>query len=136
MTSPPVPRPESTIDLTDIEKRDLVTLIQAGTPLPEKYRFLRFEDKREVELVWNGKTRDVCATVLPFQTLEHVDEPRVEIKTSPQHEMFDARGRQTKGWTNKMIWGYNKLILSSLKGDWHLRQQHRDHRAGERWVTL
>jgi hypothetical protein len=24
--------------------------------LPEKYRFLLFEDKREVELVWNGKT--------------------------------------------------------------------------------
>ena len=81
-----------------------------------------FEDKREVELVWNGKTRDVCTTVLPFQTLEHVDEPRVETKTSPQHEMFDARGRQTKGWTNKLIWGDNKLILSSLKSG-PLREQ-------------
>ena len=29
----------STIDLTDAEKRDLVALIQAGKPLPEKYRF-------------------------------------------------------------------------------------------------
>ena len=117
-----MPRPESTIDLTDAEKRDLVTLIQAGKALPEKYRFLLFEDKREVELVWNGKTRDVCTTVLPFQTLEHVDEPRVETKTSPQHEMFDARGRQTKGWTNKLIWGDNKLILSSLKSG-PLREQ-------------
>ena len=27
----------------------------AGKPLPEKYRFMLFEDKREVELVWNGK---------------------------------------------------------------------------------
>src|ERR1019366_2426930 len=26
-----------------------------------------------------------------------------------------ARGRQLKGWTNKLIWGDNKLILSSLK---------------------
>ena len=117
-----MPRPESTIDLTDAEKRDLVTLIQAGKALPEKYRFVLFEDKREVELVWNGKTRDVCTTVLPFQTLEHVDEPRVETKTSPQHEMFDARGRQTKGWTNKLIWGDNKLILSSLKSG-PLREQ-------------
>src|SRR5208337_2617640 len=25
------------------------------------------------------------------------------------------RGRQSKGWTNKLIWGDNKLILSSLK---------------------
>jgi site-specific DNA-methyltransferase (adenine-specific)/adenine-specific DNA-methyltransferase len=27
----------------------------------------------------------------------------------------DARGRQLKGWTNKLIWGDNKLVLSSLK---------------------
>ena len=30
--------------------------IEADKPLPDKYRFLLFEDKREVELVWNGKT--------------------------------------------------------------------------------
>jgi len=100
-------------DLTDAEKRDLTQLIQAGKPLPEKYRFILFEDKREVELVWNGKNRDVCTTVLPFQTLEHVDEPRTETRV--QHELFDSRGRQSKGWTNKLIWGDNKLILSSLK---------------------
>lgn len=100
-------------DLTDAEKRDLTQLIQAGKPLPEKYRFLLFEDKREVELVWNGKNRDVCTTVLPFQTLEHVDEPRTETKVN--YELFDTRGRQAKGWTNKLIWGDNKLILSSLK---------------------
>lgn len=29
--------------------------------------------------------------------------------------MFDKRGRQQTGWTNKLIWGDNKLILSSLK---------------------
>ena len=27
----------------------------------------------------------------------------------------DERGRQLKGWTNKLIWGDNKLVLSSLK---------------------
>jgi site-specific DNA-methyltransferase (adenine-specific)/adenine-specific DNA-methyltransferase len=107
-------------DLSDAEQRDLVTLIQQGKALPEKYRFLLFEDRREVELVWNGKTRDVCTTVLPFQTLEHVDEPRAETKT--QGELFDSRGRQLRGWTNKLIWGDNKLILSSLKSG-ALRQQ-------------
>ncbi|MGH7227525.1 MAG: site-specific DNA-methyltransferase, partial [Gemmataceae bacterium] len=100
-------------DLSDAEKRDLIELIQQGKNLPEKYRFVLFEDKREVDLVWNGKTRDVCTTVLPFQTLEHVDEPRKETKS--QEDLFDARGRQTRGWTNKLIWGDNKLILSSLK---------------------
>ena len=32
-----------------------------------------------------------------------------------QLALFDERGRQLKGWTNKLIWGDNKLILSSLK---------------------
>lgn len=110
-------------DLSEAEQRDLVTLIQQGKPLPEKYRFILFEDKREVELVWNGKTRDVCTTVLPFQTLEHIDEPRTETKT--QIDLFDSRGRQQRGWTNKLIWGDNKLILSSLKSG-ALRQQIED----------
>jgi DNA modification methylase len=110
-------------DLSEAEQRDLVTLIQQGKSLPEKYRFMLFEDKREVELVWNGKTRDVCTTVLPFQTLEHIDEPRAETKT--QEDLFDSRGRQQKGWTNKLIWGDNKLILSSLKTG-ALRQQIED----------
>jgi len=113
-------------DLTDAEKRDLVQLIQAGKPLPEKYRFILFEDKREVELVWNGKTRDVCTTVLPFQSLEHVDEPRKDaVKEKETLPLFDMRGRQIKGWTNKLIWGDNRLILSSLKSG-ALRQQIED----------
>lgn len=107
-------------DLSEAEQRDLFNLIQQGKSLPEKYRFILFEDKREVELVWNGKTRDVSTTVLPFQTLEHIDEPRAETKA--QEELFDSRGRQMKGWSNKLIWGDNKLILSSLKAG-PLRQQ-------------
>lgn len=56
-------RSDTAIDLTDAEKRDRIALIQARKPLPERDRFMLFEDKREVELVWNGKTRDVCTTV-------------------------------------------------------------------------
>ena len=118
-------QPKEAYDLTDAEKRDLIQLIQQGKPLPEKYRFILFEDKREVELVWNGKSREVCTTVLPFQSLEHVDEPRQEAPESPQFDLFDTRGRQLKGWTNKLIWGDNKLILSSLKSG-ALRRQIED----------
>lgn len=114
---------KKTYELSEAEQRDLIALISQGKPLPEKYRFILFEDKREVELVWNGKTRDVCTTVLPFQTLEHVDEPRAETKT--QRDLFDSRGRQLRGWTNKLIWGDNKLILSSLKSG-ALRKQIED----------
>ncbi len=84
-----------------------------------------------MELVWNGKSRDVCTAILPFQTLEHIDEPRVEkeggIGVLPvyQPQLFDTSGRQTKGWANKLIWGDNKLILSSLKSG-ALRRQIED----------
>ena len=104
--------------LTDQEKADVLRHLEQGKPLPDHYRFLLFDNKREVELVWNGKTNEVCQTVLPFQTIEHVDEPRIE-KSSKDDELagglFDTRGRQMTGWTNKLIWGDNKLILSSLK---------------------
>ncbi len=125
--------------LTDDEKREILRLIDAGKPLPDKYRFMLFDDKREVELIWNGKTSDVTNIVLPFQVIEQVDEPRkskplmnantresgknirvhsrsLAVKDIPyQLPLFDLRGRQKSGWTNKLIWGDNKLILSSLK---------------------
>lgn len=108
--------------LSDNEKRDIIKYLEAGKPLPDKYRFLLFEDKREVELVWNGKTSEVTNVVLPFQTIEHVDEPRSEKDVSMQGSLFDPGGRQISGWTNKLIWGDNKLILSSLKNG-PLRQE-------------
>jgi DNA modification methylase len=103
--------------LTEQEQQEVIRYIEADKPLPEKYRFLLFEEKREVELVWNGKTNEVCNIVLPFQVIEQVDEPRAEKPTDAalQPGLFDERGRQLKGWTNKLIWGDNKLILSSLK---------------------
>ncbi len=101
------------------EIRDIIKLLEAGKPLPDEYRFKLFEDKREVELVWNGKTNEITNTVLPFQTIEQVDEPRAENTADTKAQLalfdFDQRGRQIKGWTNKLIWGDNKLILSSLK---------------------
>ncbi len=103
--------------LTEQEQQEIIRFVEAGKPLPEKYRFLLFDDKREVELVWNGKTNEVTNVVLPFQVIEQVDEPRAEKPEDAalQPGLFDARGRQLKGWTNKLIWGDNKLILSSLK---------------------
>jgi len=106
------------VELTESEKREILQCLEEGKPLDDKFRFLLFGDKREVELVWNGKTSEVCNVVLPFQIIEQVDEPRGEKKkTKEQMMMFDldGRGRQLKGWTNKLIWGDNKLILSSLK---------------------
>lgn len=106
------------LKLADQEKQEIIRYLEAGKELPDKYRFLLFKDKREVELVWNGKTNEVCNIVLPFQTIEQIDEPRAENPEDTNLDaplLFDERGRQLQGWTNKLIWGDNKLILSSLK---------------------
>ncbi len=77
--------------LSNKEKQEIVRRIEHGQPLPDKYRWLLFDaNRRQVELIWNGKTPDVCNTVLPFQTIERVDE-QVDFL------------------------GDNKLILSALK---------------------
>ena len=79
--------------LTPTEQQEVIRFVEAGKPLPEKYRFLLFDDKREVELVWNGKTNEVTNVVLPFQVIEQVDEPRAEKPedTAAQAGLFDSR---------------------------------------------
>jgi hypothetical protein len=62
----------------------------------------------------NTATKDPLAAL--DQVIEQVDEPRSEsVKEQPTLFNMDARGRQLTGWTNKLIWGDNKIILSSLK---------------------
>jgi len=104
--------------LSDHELRDITNNLKQGIPLEDKYRFLLFGDKREVELIWNGKSGEVSNVVLPFQIIEQVDEPRKE-KDGGEKQVtlfdIDESGRQIGGWVNKLIWGDNKLVLSSLK---------------------
>lgn len=56
--------------LSEQEQQEIIRYLEADRPLPEKYRFLLFADKREVEPLWNGKTSEVCNIVLPFQVIE------------------------------------------------------------------
>ena len=59
--------------LTEQEQQEIVRYIEADKPLPDKFRFLLFERKCEEELVWDGKTSEVCNIVLPFQVIGQVD---------------------------------------------------------------
>jgi len=44
--------------LTEQEKQEIIRFLEADTDLPEKYRFLLFEDKREIIRVRNPETGD------------------------------------------------------------------------------
>jgi len=103
-------------ELTEKEKEQILNLIKEGETLPKELLYKLSKDDEDVFLFWNGRTEEVINAVLPFHFIEHIDEPRKEIDTrEPEFSfMTDERGRQLKGWTNKLIWGDNKLILSSL----------------------
>ena len=103
------------MSMNDTDKNRIIELIKAGEKLPKEYIYKLFADEEDVFLFWNGRKEDVTNIALPFHSIEHIDEPRKE-EGQIQGGLFetDPRGRQLKGWTNKLIWGDNKLILSSL----------------------
>jgi len=106
------------MSLSERDKEIVKGYIDRGEALPARYKLLLFEDAPEVELIWQGKTSEVTTAVLPFQSIEHIDEPRsdeMRNKTLPLFAADAQSGRQSGGWTNKLIWGDNKLVLSSLK---------------------
>ncbi|RLB05358.1 MAG: site-specific DNA-methyltransferase [Deltaproteobacteria bacterium] len=61
-----------------------------------------------VELIWDGKRKEVERVSLPFQIVEIVNEPRPE----PGRLRFPIR--REDNWRNKLIWGDNKVVMSSL----------------------
>jgi adenine-specific DNA-methyltransferase len=79
------------------------------------------------ELVWPGKydddgrRREVERISLPFQVIERVNESRAsrEAEKTRNPTLFDVWEGDTgdtfeDGWRNKLIWGDNKLVMSSL----------------------
>jgi adenine-specific DNA-methyltransferase len=67
-------------------------------------------DSRKIEtrLEWEGKRTKVDKVILPFQLVEIVNEPRKKTM-----DMFVPRLGNDQ-WHNMLIWGDNKLIMSSL----------------------
>ena len=103
------------MNLNDTDRDRIIELIRAGRKLPKEYIYKLFADEEDVFLFWNGRKEEVSNVALPFHSIEHIDEPRREGKKQGETiDLFDTRGRQLKGWTNKLIWGDNKLILFSL----------------------
>ncbi len=102
------------MNLTDSEKRDIIKSIEENLELPDKYRYLLFKNAQKVEVNWENKTSELTNVCLPFQIIEHIDEPREEKEVKAQTSLDFAKGQKLEGWTNKLIWGDNKFIVSSI----------------------
>ncbi|MBU4443816.1 site-specific DNA-methyltransferase, partial [bacterium] len=105
------------LNLTEKEKQQILDSIKEGRALPKEYVYKLYADDEDVFLFWNGRNETVINAALPFHSIEHIDEPRQEaypVGITDNLFATDLQGRQLKGWTNKLIWGDNRLILSSL----------------------
>ncbi len=84
-------------------------------------------DITRIELVWpgkydeNGKRREVDRVSLPFQVIERVNESRATREATKARgltlfDFWEGDDAETfeEGWRNKLIWGDNKLVMSSL----------------------
>lgn len=83
---------------------------------------------KKTELVWKGKYDDEGKLIpiekpgpFPFQIVESINEPRIEKggEEVQQTSLFDIwKGDEgatyETGWKNKLIWGDNKFVMSSL----------------------
>lgn len=77
------------------------------------------ENSSEVKtgLYWEGKRTDVERISLPFQTIETINESRAtreELKKMPLARGMGMDRAEETGWKNKLIWGDNKYVMSSL----------------------
>jgi len=87
------------LDEEEIER--FVNFLKKGKPLPEDYKTLLFETKKEYELIYAGKEReeDILADTMAV--------PLQKIKTF-------RNGKDEESWTNMLIFGDNLQVLKTL----------------------
>lgn len=77
----------------------------------------KFNNQRRTELIWQGKYDEQGRLNLPervswpFQTIETVNESKFDREK--QRDLFYQK-KETGTWRNRLIWGDNKYIMSSL----------------------
>ena len=79
----------------------MVSILREGNPLPEDYKAILFDTKKEYELVYADKEReeDILADTMAV--------PLQKVKTF-------RNGQKDDGWTNMLIFGDNLQVLKTL----------------------
>lgn len=87
--------------LSEQEIERIVSLLKEGKPLPEDYKAVLFDTKKEYELIYADKEReeDILADTMAV--------PLQKVKTF-------RNGKQANGWTNMLIFGDNLQVLKTL----------------------
>ena len=87
--------------LSEQEIERIVSLLKEGKPLPEDYKWILFDTKKEYELIYADKEReeDILADTMAV--------PLQPVKTF-------RNGEDGNGWTNMLIFGDNLQVLKTL----------------------
>ena len=87
--------------LSEQEIERIVSILKEGKPLPEDYKAILFDTKKEYELIYAGKEReeDILADTMAV--------PLQPVKTF-------RNGKEANGWVNKLIFGDNLQVLKTL----------------------
>ncbi len=87
--------------LSEQEIEMVINLLREGRPLPEEYKNILFDTKKEYELVYADKEReeDILADTMAV--------PLQPVKTF-------RNGENGNGWTNMLIFGDNLQVLKTL----------------------
>ena len=70
-----------------------------------------------VRLEWDGKPTEVERLSLPFQTVETINQSRA-TRDRDSGSLLAGQGDETDQSPNQLIWGDNKLVMSSLLKDY------------------
>jgi len=110
--------------LTEQEQQEVIRFLEADKPLPDKCRFLLFADKREVELVWNGKTSRIVVEkgqivkvskdakgivkreVLTREWTDWIDYWAVDFNFENKREIIRVKGEETGEWEERWTGDY------------------------------
>ncbi len=87
--------------LTEVHLERIVSLLKEGKPLPEDYKAILFDTKKEYELIYADKEReeDILADTMAV--------PLQRVKTF-------RNGKNGTGWMNMLIFGDNLQVLKTL----------------------
>ena len=94
---------------------NLIFILQGG------YNNMKNFSVSVAELIWpdkydeNGNLVEFEKPILPFQKVETINNSRIDrIHVSKSHNIIDYGIDSDVNWKNKLIWGDNKYVMSSL----------------------
>ncbi len=110
--------------LSEQEIERIVSLLKEGKPLPEDYKPILFDTKKEYELVYADKEReeDILADTMAV--------PLQPVKTF-------RNGESGNGWTNMLIFGDNLqaiLLIKKLSYAGHVRTNGGHSKRRIQWL--